>query len=144
MTLILKLDLDMVKMYLYTKNEISMSRGSKVIAWTDIHTDWQTDTQTHRQTHRHDWKHYQPIYGGGNNELHTHISHQHTNRHGNCDARSRFVWTSLYAIIRSRNTKMWSVCFFLDFSAHRKNMINKKRCIYWTDKVIVCILYTLK
>ena len=32
MTLILKLDLDMVKMYLYTKMEVSMSRGSKVIA----------------------------------------------------------------------------------------------------------------
>ena len=32
MTLILKLDLDMVKMYLYTKNEVSMLRGSKVIA----------------------------------------------------------------------------------------------------------------
>ena len=32
MTLILKLDLDMVKMYLYTKIEVSMSRGSKVIA----------------------------------------------------------------------------------------------------------------
>ena len=35
MTLILKLDLAMVKMYLHTKNEVSMSRGSKVIAWTD-------------------------------------------------------------------------------------------------------------
>ena len=32
MTLILKPDLDMVKMYLHTKNEVSMSRGSKVIA----------------------------------------------------------------------------------------------------------------
>ena len=32
MTLILKLDLDMVKMYLYTKNKVSMQRGSKVIA----------------------------------------------------------------------------------------------------------------
>ena len=32
MTLILKLDLDMVKMYLHTKNEVSMLRGSKVIA----------------------------------------------------------------------------------------------------------------
>ena len=39
MTLILKLDLDMVKMYHHTKNEVSMSRHSKVIA--------QTDTQTH-------------------------------------------------------------------------------------------------
>ena len=32
MTLILKLDLDMVKMYLHTKNEVSMLRHSKVIA----------------------------------------------------------------------------------------------------------------
>ena len=40
MTLILKFDLDMVKMYLHTKNEVSMLRGSKVIA--------RTDRQTHR------------------------------------------------------------------------------------------------
>ena len=62
MTLILKLDLDIVKMYLHTKNEVSMSSSSKkVIAeqietQTDRHTDRQThrqtDTQTHRQTHR--------------------------------------------------------------------------------------------
>ena len=32
MTLILKLDLGMVKMYLHTKNEVSMLRGLKVIA----------------------------------------------------------------------------------------------------------------
>ena len=44
MTLILKLDLDIVKMYHHTKNEVSMSTGSKVIAWTE-------QTQTHRQTH---------------------------------------------------------------------------------------------
>ena len=52
MTLILKLDLDMVKMCLHTKNEVSMSRGSKVIAWTDINTERKTDTQmdTHTQT----------------------------------------------------------------------------------------------
>ena len=31
-TLILKLDLDMVKMYLHTENEVSMGSGSKVIA----------------------------------------------------------------------------------------------------------------
>ena len=39
MTLILKLDLDMVKTYLHTKNEVPMWRGSKVIAWTDRQTD---------------------------------------------------------------------------------------------------------
>ena len=49
MTLILKLDLDMVKMYLHTKNEVSMSRGLKVIAWTDRNTE-RTDRQTDRQT----------------------------------------------------------------------------------------------
>ena len=48
MTLVLKLDLDMVKMYHLTKNEVSMLRHSKVIAQTD--TDTPTDTQTH--THR--------------------------------------------------------------------------------------------
>ena len=45
MTLILKLDLDMVKMYHHTKNEVSMSSHSKVIA--------QTDRQTHAHTHTH-------------------------------------------------------------------------------------------
>ena len=53
MTLILKLDLDMVKMYLHTKKEVSMSRGSKVIAFTDRNTDRHTDRHTERQTHRH-------------------------------------------------------------------------------------------
>ena len=48
MTLILKLDLDMVKMYHHTKNEVSMSSHSKVIAQTDRHTHRQTDT--HRKT----------------------------------------------------------------------------------------------
>ena len=39
MTLVLKLDLDMVKMYDHTKNEVSMSRHSKVIARTHRHID---------------------------------------------------------------------------------------------------------
>ena len=43
MTLILKLDLDMVKMYLHTKNEVPSYISSKVIAWTDRHTETQTD-----------------------------------------------------------------------------------------------------
>ena len=53
MTLILKLDLDMINVYLHTKNEVSLSSGSKVIALTDrnTQTDRQTDTQTDRQTH---------------------------------------------------------------------------------------------
>ena len=47
MTLILKLDLDIVKMYHHTKNEVSMSTGSKVIARTDRQTDRHTHTHTH-------------------------------------------------------------------------------------------------
>ena len=43
MTLILKLDLDMVNMHLYTKNEIPSYSGSKVVARTDRHTDKHTD-----------------------------------------------------------------------------------------------------
>ena len=58
MTLVLKLDLDMVKMSYHTKNEDSMSRHSKVIACAD--TDRQTDIQTV-------WKHYLPSYVGGKN-----------------------------------------------------------------------------
>ena len=48
MTLILKIDLDIVKMYHHTKNEVSMSTPSKVIAQTDTQkqTDGQTDTHT--------------------------------------------------------------------------------------------------
>ena len=46
MTLVLKLDLDMVKMYHHTKNEISMSRHSKVIARTDTETDKQYENIT--------------------------------------------------------------------------------------------------
>ena len=43
-------------MYLHAKNEVSMSSGSKVIAWTDRnthrHTDRHTDRHTHTQTDR--------------------------------------------------------------------------------------------
>ena len=45
MTLILKLDLDMVKIYHHVKNEVSRSLHSKVRACAD--------TQTDRQTHTH-------------------------------------------------------------------------------------------
>ena len=61
MTLILKLDLDMVKMYLHSKNEVFMSRGSKVIAWTDRNPDTQTDRQNR--------KHYLLAYAGGNKHV---------------------------------------------------------------------------
>ena len=43
MTLVLKLDLDIVKLYVCTKDEAPTSNGSKVIAWTDIQTDGWTD-----------------------------------------------------------------------------------------------------
>ena len=46
MTLLLKLDLDMVKMCLQTKNEIPSYSGSKVIVWTGRHTDRQMDRHT--------------------------------------------------------------------------------------------------
>ena len=44
MTLVLKLDLDIVQMYVCTKNEAPTFNGSKVTAWTDTHTDTQTDS----------------------------------------------------------------------------------------------------
>ena len=55
MTLVLKLDLYMVKMQHHTKNEVSMSTHSKVIAQTD------------RQTHRHDENITSTAYVGGKN-----------------------------------------------------------------------------
>ena len=63
MTLILKLDLDMVKMYHCTKNEVSISGRSKVIAQTDIQPDRQAHTRT--QTVQ---KHYLPTYAGSNKQ----------------------------------------------------------------------------
>ena len=52
MILVLKPDLDTMKMYLHTKNEVSRSSGSKTIACTDRQTDRHTHTQTDRQTDR--------------------------------------------------------------------------------------------
>ena len=46
MTLVLNLDLDMVKMYHHTQNEVYMSRHSKVIACTDTHTHRQYENIT--------------------------------------------------------------------------------------------------
>ena len=79
MTLILKLNLDMIKMYLYTKNEVPSFSSSKVIAWTDTQTDTQKDTQTDTQTdtqkdtqtdtqtHRPDWNYYLSANADGKN-----------------------------------------------------------------------------
>ena len=57
MTLILKPDLDILKMYHHTKNKVSISIASKVIA--------QTDTQTDSQTHTHDENINSTTYAGG-------------------------------------------------------------------------------
>ena len=46
MTLVLKLDLDIVNMSHHTRNEVSMSRHSNVTAQIDRHTDRQTHTHT--------------------------------------------------------------------------------------------------
>ena len=60
MTFIYELDLDIMEMYLYAKNEVPSSKYSKVIARTAGHTDRQTDRQTDRLTdrekHRGNWK----------------------------------------------------------------------------------------
>ena len=65
MTLILKLDVDIVMMCLHTKSEVSMWSGSKVMAWTDGNRDTQTDRHTDGQTDRHDWNNYLLAYAGG-------------------------------------------------------------------------------
>ena len=52
MTFIYELDLDIMEMYLYAKNEVRRSRRSKVRARTagHTHTHTHTDKQTDRQT----------------------------------------------------------------------------------------------
>ena len=63
MTLILNLDLDMVKMYLYAKFEIPSISHSKVTAWTDTQTD------------RPDWNYYLSAYADGN-KFYTHVENK--------------------------------------------------------------------
>ena len=63
MTLILKLDLDMVKMYHHTKNEVSMSTASKLTAQTDRQTD------SHIHTHSPDENITSTAYAGGKNDI---------------------------------------------------------------------------
>ena len=48
MTLVLKCDLNMLKIYHHTKNKVSVSRHSKIIAQMGRHTDTQTDRQTQK------------------------------------------------------------------------------------------------
>ena len=56
-TLIHKLDLDILKMYLRIENAVFRSRLSKVRAGTDRHTD------------RHDRTHYHAALAGGKNNV---------------------------------------------------------------------------
>ena len=64
MTLIPKLDLDMVKMYHDTKIEVSVSTHSKVTAQTHRHS------HTHRHTHADMTKNItSTVYVGGNYKL---------------------------------------------------------------------------
>ena len=63
MTSIYEVGLDILKMYLRTKNEVSRSRLSTVIGWTR-QTDRQTDR--HRYTDRRDQVHYHPHSLGNN------------------------------------------------------------------------------
>ena len=70
MTLVLKLDLDIIKVYVCTKNEVPTFCSSKVIIWTDTQTDGQADKQTDRQTERQTWLKLLPTtYADGNNTL---------------------------------------------------------------------------
>ena len=61
MTLVLNLELDKIKMYHHTTNEVSMSRHSKVTARvkiqtkTERHTDTQTDRHYENITVKHTW-----------------------------------------------------------------------------------------
>ena len=81
MSLALERNLDMVKMYHHTKNEVSVSTGSNSIAQTDRQTDRQTYIHTQRLTDRQTHKHYENItstaYVAGNKVL----AHQHKFRH---------------------------------------------------------------
>ena len=54
MTLTLKLDLNIVKIYLYSENEVPSFSSSKVIAWQDRHTDTETDRRTHTHFFEYD------------------------------------------------------------------------------------------
>ena len=61
MTLILKLDQDIVQIHLHAKNEVPGCSGSKVTAWTDRQTSRLTDpTEIILQ---------QPAYADGNQKL---------------------------------------------------------------------------
>ena len=50
MTLVLKLDLDIIKMYVCTKNEVQQFKSYHLNRHTDRQMDRQMDRQTDRQT----------------------------------------------------------------------------------------------
>ena len=60
LTLVFKLDLDVVLIYHCAKKKVSVPSASKVTAQTDTHTH--THTHTHTQQ-----KHYLSAYAGDNN-----------------------------------------------------------------------------
>jgi len=60
MTLIHELDVDILKLYLLTKNEFSRSGLSEVRAPTG-----QTNTRTHTHTHTRTPNVYHAVFGGG-------------------------------------------------------------------------------
>ena len=55
MTFLLKLDLDIIKMYVCTKNEVPILSGSEVIVWTDRQTEKETDLTKIITYHIHGW-----------------------------------------------------------------------------------------
>ena len=57
MTLILKLDPDMVELFLHTENEVLSYSGWKVIAWTD------------KQSDKPKWNYYLPLYAYGKKDI---------------------------------------------------------------------------
>ena len=57
MTLVVKLDLGIIKMYVCTKNEVPTFSSSKVIIWTD------------RQTDRLNWNYYLPHMNADGNKM---------------------------------------------------------------------------
>ena len=61
MTLVLKLDPEMVKMFHHTKYDICMSKHSNVITPMDRQTDTHTYTHAHTHTRTHTDRQYENI-----------------------------------------------------------------------------------
>ena len=69
MALVLKDDIDMIKMYYHTKNEVSTSTASKDITQTDSQYTQYTHIHTEKngQTHKHYENVTSPAHAGGKN-----------------------------------------------------------------------------